>query len=82
MSDRSPDAMVRRKPEVPGQTEAFDSVDDLRPKGGLIYICRECLSSRITGPVVTTVDPRWVTATCMDCGDRVIATVHTPSRRP
>jgi hypothetical protein len=70
-------------PVAEGQTLAFD--DDGLPIGepitGVVYICRECYSRRIVGPIVTTMDPRWVLATCLDCTERTIATVRptTPS---
>lgn len=71
-------------PLAEGQTEAFDA-DGLpvgEPIDGVIYICRECYSRRVTNPS-PTVDPRWVIGLCADCGTRQIATVvaTTPSRK-
>jgi len=70
----------RRDKPVPlaeGQTVAFD--DDGLPVGepidGVIYICRECFSRRVTN-TTPTVDPRWVIGLCLDCGDRQIASVR------
>jgi len=78
-----------RKPLPPpivaeGQTTAFEA--DTLPSGegkpDTVYICRECLSRRINPPIVPTVDPRWVIGTCLDCGERQIATVvATPSHK-
>jgi uncharacterized protein YlaI len=57
-----------------GQVTMFESVPDTgQPDPNKVYVCRECLSRRVAGPVVATVDPRWVVLTCVDCGNRVIA---------
>ena len=47
----------------------------------VVLSCRECFSTRVVPPIVRTVDPRWVHGTCLDCGDRVIANVYTPSQK-
>jgi DNA-directed RNA polymerase subunit RPC12/RpoP len=72
-----------RKPLPPplvaeGQVEAFDSdaLTPPEPSEETVYICRECYSRRIVGPINRTVDPRWVSAVCLDCGERVIANVR------
>jgi hypothetical protein len=60
-----------------GQTEAFDA-DGLpigEGKPDTVYVCRECFSRRINPPINPTVDPRWVTGLCLDCGERQICTV-------
>jgi hypothetical protein len=66
-------------PLAEGQSEAFPTLDAMPPKGGVIYTCRECFSRNIDGPIVATIDPRWVVALCRDCGTRTICTTHTPS---
>lgn len=65
-------------PVAEGQTEAFDAdgFDLMDPKPEVVYVCRECYSRRIVGPITPTVDPRWVGATCLDCAERVIANVR------
>ena len=71
-----------RKPLPPpkvadGQVEAFDTLPEpIQPNEETVYTCRECYSRRIVGPITRTVDPRWVGATCLDCGERVIANVR------
>ena len=75
--------MLPSPPVAEGQTEAFASVPHplgLDPES--TYQCRECYSRLIVGPVARTVDPRWVVATCMDCGDRVICTVTPKASLP
>ena len=67
-----------------GQTDmGWGEADDLTPDPAIIYGCRSCLSTRVVGPIKRTVDERWVHATCLDCGERVIANVYrksTPSQ--
>lgn len=55
------------------------------PELDVIYTCTDCGQHRPAAPVVPTVDPRWWSAPCIDCGKRRIFTVvrrqkGTPSR--
>jgi hypothetical protein len=68
---------------VDGQTDLGWGQDEAVTFPDAIVVCRVCHSSRLAPPLVRTVDPRWVHATCLDCGDRVIANVYprsTPSQ--
>ena len=68
-----------RKPLPPpkvaeGQVSAFADAD-ITPTTNkdLVLICRQCFGRNVVGPIEPTVDPRWVHAKCLDCGERVIA---------
>lgn len=66
-----------------GQTDLGWDPVLTEPDPAVIYRCRSCLSTHTAGPIRRTVDPRWVHATCLDCGERVIADVvnrPTPSQ--
>ena len=73
----------KRVPLAEGQTAAFSepALQGQQPTEGVTYVCRECKSTRIIGPVIRTVDPRWVIASCMDCADRQVCTVYTHPKR-
>lgn len=67
-----------RKPLPPpkvaeGQTSAFAETEITPPNEDLVLICRQCFGRNVVGPIEHTVDPRWVHAKCLDCGERVIA---------
>jgi len=75
---------TRKVPQVQGQTDmGWGTPDEDAPHPDTVYVCRSCLSTQVVGPFRRTVDERWVHATCLDCGERVIANVkHRPTPSP
>lgn len=68
---------TRKVRVVEGQVDlGWGTDEDTGPDENTVLVCRSCHSSRLIGPIVRSVDPRWVHATCLDCGERVIANVH------